>query len=116
MLCDRHIQNDGARRSVSSRQFACPFYSSRAGFFFFLAKHQITQVCQPLQPQLGSLRIMVFPKAKIAVEREEICECDRHTVHKPSHRRLTADLLAPRESACSRTHSKVSSDWLPGYI
>jgi hypothetical protein len=26
------------------------------------------------------------------------CECEGHTVHKLSQRRLTADLLAPRES------------------
>jgi len=38
------------------------------------------------------------------------CECDGHTVHKLSQRRLTADLLAPRESDCSRGHSKVFSD------
>jgi len=44
-----------------------------------------------------------------------MCECDGHTVHKLSQRRLTAKLLAPRESVCSRMHSKVSSDWLPGY-
>jgi hypothetical protein len=40
------------------------------------------------------------------------CECDGHTVNKLSQRRLTADLVAPRESDCSRMHSKVSSDWL----
>jgi len=44
------------------------------------------------------------------------CECDGHTVHKVSRRRLTADWLAPRENGCSRMHSKVSSDWLPSYI
>ena len=44
------------------------------------------------------------------------CECESHTVHKLSQRRLTADQLAPRESDCSQMHSKVSSDWLPGYI
>jgi len=43
-------------------------------------------------------------------------ECDGHTVHKLSQRRLTADWLAPRESDFSRMHSKVSSDWLPSYI
>jgi len=47
---------------------------------------------------------------------EEICECDRHTVHKLSQRRLTADWLAPQEKDCSRMHSKVYSDWLPSYI
>ena len=40
------------------------------------------------------------------------CECDGHTVHKLSQRRLAADWLVPRESDCSRMHSKVSSDWL----
>jgi hypothetical protein len=44
------------------------------------------------------------------------CKCDGHTVHKLSERRLTADWLAPRESDCSRMHSKVSSEWLPSYI
>jgi hypothetical protein len=58
----------------------------------FLAKHHITQICQhPLQPTFGSLRLLAFPKAKIAFEREEICECDGHTVHKLSQRRLTTD-------------------------
>jgi len=45
VLCDRRIYNDRTSRSVSSRQCACPFYNSRAGFF--LAKLHITQVCQP---------------------------------------------------------------------
>ena len=44
------------------------------------------------------------------------CECDGHTVHKLTQRRLTADCLAPRESDCLRMRSKVSSDWLPSYI
>jgi len=43
-------------------------------------------------------------------------EWDGHTVHKLSQRRLTADLLAPRESDCSRMQLKVSSDRLPSYI
>jgi hypothetical protein len=45
----------------------------------------------PLQPRFGSLRLLAFPKAKIAVERDKICECDGHTVHKLSQRRLSAD-------------------------
>jgi hypothetical protein len=44
------------------------------------------------------------------------CECNGHTVHKLSQRRLTAVWLAPQESDCSRMGSKVSSDWLPSYI
>jgi hypothetical protein len=43
-------------------------------------------------------------------------QCDGHTVHKHSQRRLTADRLAPRENDCSRMRSKISSDWLPSYI
>ena len=69
-----------------------------------------------LQPRVGSPRLLAFPRTKIAVEREEICECDGHTVHKLSQQRLTADWLVPGESDCSRMHSKVSSDWLPRYI
>jgi len=44
------------------------------------------------------------------------CECDGHTVHKLSQWSLTAEWLAPRHSECSRTRSKISSDWLPSYI
>jgi len=64
----------------------------------------------PLQPRFVSLRLLAFPKAKIAVE------YDSHTVHKLSQRRLTANWLAPGKSDCSRMYSKVSSDWLPSYI
>jgi len=119
VLCDRRIHNDRASGLASSRQCACPFYSSRAGFFF-LGGGQSTShhpgLSAPLQPRFGFLRLLAFPKAKIAVERGEICEDDGHTVHKLSQRRLTADWLAPRESDCSRIYSKVSSDWLPSYI
>ena len=44
------------------------------------------------------------------------CECDGHTVHKLSQRRLTTDWLALQESDCSRVCSKVFSDCLPSYI
>jgi hypothetical protein len=44
------------------------------------------------------------------------CECDGHTVHKLSQRRLTADGLAPQESDCPQMHNKVFSDWLLSYI
>ena len=44
------------------------------------------------------------------------CECDGLTVDKLSQRRLIADWLDPRDSDCSRMHSKVSSDWLPSYV
>jgi hypothetical protein len=38
------------------------------------------------------------------------------TVNATVTQHLTDDWLAPRESDCSRMHSKVSSDWLPSYI
>jgi len=114
VLCDHCIHNDRASRSASSRQCACPFYSSCAGFFGKPSHHP--GLSASLQPRFGSLPLLAFSKAKIAVEREEICECDGHTVHTLSQRRLTADWLAPRESDCSWMHSKVSSDWLSSYI
>jgi len=40
----------------------------------FLAEYYTTQLSTPLQPRFGSLRLLAIPKAKIAVEREEICE------------------------------------------
>ena len=113
VLCDCRIHNDRVSRSASPQQGACPLYSSRAGFFGKALHHP--GLSAPLQPRFGSLRILAFPKDKIALE-TEICECNGHTVHKLSQRRLTADWLAPRESDCSRMHSKVSFDWLLSYI
>ena len=101
--CDRCIHNDRASRSASSRQCAYPFYSSRPGFLGKTSHHP--GLSAPLKPRFGSLTLMAFPKSKIAVEREEICKCDGHTVHKLSQRRLTADWLASQESDCSRMHS-----------
>jgi len=91
----------------------------RLPWLFFFGKtshHAGLSAPPPLQPIFVSLRLLAFPKAKIARWKEEICECDSHTVHKLSRRRLTAFRLAPRENDCSRMHSKVSSDWLPSYI
>jgi hypothetical protein len=114
LLYDRRIHNNWASRSTSSRQCPCPFYSSRAGFFGKALHHP--GLSASLQPRFGSLRLLAFPIAKIAVEKEYICECDGHTVHTLRQWRLTADWLAPRESDCSGMRSKVSSDWLPSYI
>jgi hypothetical protein len=82
-------------------------------FVFFWGGEQ--NIASPLQLIFGSLRRLVFRNAKIAVESEEICECDGHTVHTLSQRLLAADLLAPRESDYSRMRSKVSPNWLPNY-
>ena len=78
VLCERRIHNDRASRSASPRQGFCPFYSSRAGFFGKASHHP--GLSAPLQPRFGSLRILAFPKDKIALERVEICECDGHIV------------------------------------
>ena len=41
----------------------------------FLVKHQIIQVTHPhLQPRLGTLRLLAFPKTKITFERAEILD------------------------------------------
>ena len=106
--------NDQASRSVSSRQCTCPFYSSCTGFFGKAAHHP--GLTAPLQPRFGSLWLLALPKGKIALEREEICECDDNAIYKLSQWHLTADWLAPQESDCSQMHNKVSSDSLPSYI
>ena len=92
-----------------------PILQLSCRLFFGKASHH-PGLSAPLHLRFGSLRLLAFRKAKIAIEREVICEWDCHTVHKLSQRRLTADWLAPRESYCSRMHSKVSSDWLPSYV
>jgi hypothetical protein len=114
VLCGCGIHSGQASRSASSQQCTCPFYSSRAGVFDKASRHPGLSAAQ--QPRFGTLRLLAFPKPKIAVEREEICECYGHTVHQLSQRRLTAYWLAPRESDCSKMHSKVFSDWLPSYF
>jgi hypothetical protein len=111
VLCDRHVHNDRA-----SRCFITTMRLPILQLSFRLLWQSITspRSVSPLQPRFGSL--LGFPKAKILIEREVICECDGHTVHKLGQQRLTADWLAPWDSDCSWTHSKVSSDRLPCYI
>ena len=114
VLCDCRIHNDRASRSANLQQCTCPFCSPRACFSGKASHHP--GLSAPVHPRFGSLRLLTFPKVKIAVEREEICECGGHTVHKLSQRRFTADWLPPLKSDCSRKRRKVSSDWLPTYI
>ena len=94
------------------RTMRLPF--SRAGFYW--QNIASNKSFSPHTDQICLLATPGFPTAKIAVEKENICECDGHTVHKLSQRHLTVDWLALRESDYSRMHSKVSSDWLPVYI
>ena len=81
--------------AASSWQSAYPFFSSLAGFFGKTSHHP--GLSAPLQPRFGPLWLLAFPKAKITIEREEICESDGHTIQKLAERGLTAD-------------------WLPNYI
>jgi hypothetical protein len=103
-----------ASRSASSQQFTCPFYSSCVGFFGKTSHH--LGLSALLQLTFGSLWLLAFPKVKITIEREQICECDSYTVHKLSQWCLTANWLTPQDSNCSLMRSKVFSDWLPSYI
>ena len=82
VLFDRRIHKDRTSRPANLHQCACPFCMSRAGFLGKTSHHR--GLSAPLQRKVGSLRLLVFPKVKIAFESEEICECDGHTVHKRS--------------------------------
>ena len=67
VLCDHHIHKDRTSRSASSRQCACSIYSSRAGYF--MAKHHITQVCQPPNsPGLPPCHFLFFSKLKSSLK------------------------------------------------
>jgi len=74
VLCDCRVHNDRASRSTSSRQCAWPFYSSHAGVFDKAPHHP--GLSAPLQPRFGLCDFWFFPKLKIAIGKEEICECD----------------------------------------
>ena len=103
-------------RAVQLHHDSLPVHYTALVQALFLAKLQIAQSVSPLHPKFDFLRPLAFPETKIAFETGEICECGGHTVHNLSQRCLTADRLAPQDSDCSRTRSKVSSIWLPGYI
>jgi len=73
VLCELRFHNDRASRSANLHQCACPFYRYHAGSFFFLKISHNPGLSVPLQPRFASLRLLVFPKAKITIESEEIC-------------------------------------------
>jgi len=100
--------------SEQIRQCPCPFYSSRAGLFGKASHHP--GLSAPYSPYLAPCDFWIFPKLKLFLKRRRFVKCDGHTIHMLSQRRLTADWLAPRESDCSRIHSKVCSGWLPSCI
>ena len=93
-------------------------------FYFVGAKHHITQVCQPpLQPRFGSLRLLAFPIAKIAVGREEICQCECHTnsvncVSLPTdqpHGKVTVHEWRVRSSPTGCQVTPRPRDWISRY-
>jgi len=94
VLCDHRVHNDGASRSDQIRSMLLPIlHLSCRLFFFFCKTSRHPGLSAPIQPRFGSLRFLAFPKVKIAVEREEICECDSHITQAQStasHRRLTS--------------------------
>jgi len=73
VLCDRRIHNDRASRSASSLQ--CVTHSTalvQVLFCFAKASHH-PGLSAHLQPRFGSLPLLAFPRAKIAVEKEKTC-------------------------------------------
>ena len=66
-------------------------------FLFWQSIISPRSLSPPYRPDLGPCGFcFFFSKAKIAVERQEFCECEGHTVRKLSQWRLTADWLAHR--------------------
>ena len=82
VLCDRRIQNDRTSRSSSSRQCAYPIYSYHAGYFGKASHH--SGMSAPYSPDLAPCDVWLLTELKIAIERNEICECNSHTAHKLS--------------------------------
>jgi len=72
-------------------------------------------VSTPYSPDLSPCNLWLFPKLKSPLKGRRFVNA-MVTLHKLSQWRLTANWLAPQESDCSRTNSKISSDWLSSYI
>ena len=57
------------RLAAALQQHACSCIMSRAEFFFFSVKHQITQVIQsPYSPELAPWDFRLFPKLKLPLK------------------------------------------------
>jgi hypothetical protein len=59
---------------ASSQQCTCPFYSYRAGFYFLGKTSHHPGLSAPLHHRFSFLQLLAFPKAEIAIEREEISD------------------------------------------
>ena len=86
VLCECRIQNDERADQLHHDHVPAHFTALVQAF---LANHP--GLSAPLQPRLGYSRLLALPKAKIAVEREVICKCDGHTVHKLGQQCVTAE-------------------------
>ena len=62
VLCDRPVQNGRASRLASSRQCACPIYSSHADFFDIASHHP--RLSTPYNLDLAPCNFWLFPKIK----------------------------------------------------
>jgi len=71
VLYDRRIHSDRASRSDNAPEHSTALVQALVG----KTSHH-PGLSAPLQPRFGSLRLMAFPKAKIAFEMEGICECN----------------------------------------
>ena len=91
VLCDRRIYNDRASWSVSSRQSACSFYISHAGFFRKASHHP--GVSAPLKPDLAPCDFWLFPKLNCRWKRGDLWKRPSHSTQSlstASHCRLTS--------------------------
>jgi hypothetical protein len=88
-------------------------FLSHTRFVFDKASHN-PGLSAPLQLKFGSLRLLAYffvVVAKIAVEREENCECDSHTVQQAQPTASHCRLISPRGELLF-THAQWDLFWL----
>jgi hypothetical protein len=131
VLCDRRIQNDRANRSASSRQCACPFYSSRAGFFFLqsiTSPGSVGPPPSPYSPDLAPCDFWLFQKLKSPLKGKRFVNATTHSNQAQStasHCRLTpygrvivrgGTLRSPLAAKLHQGHATGSRDIQNGRI
>ena len=72
VLCDRRIQQWPSEQISFITTMCLPIL--QLSYRLFWQTTTLPRSVSPLQPRFGSPRLVTFPKAKIAVEREVICE------------------------------------------
>jgi len=91
VLCDRRVHNDGASRPASSRQCACAFYNSRAGFSGKASHHPGPSA--PHSPHLAPCNFRLFQKLKSPLKEGDVWTRWSHSTQAQStasHCRLTS--------------------------